>query len=321
MRFLKNAVIPQFIFYRMMKYSFPLNSLLRVCLFGIVGITGSVHASAAAPVRVERDVAYLGSERTEKMDVYLPPESFQRPLPAVLVIHGGGWAGGDKANAREVNIGQTLAAHGYAVFSINYLLNKREKDPATGRMRTTEIAWPQNLYDCKSALRFIRAEAERFGVDPDRIAVQGGSAGGHLAMLVGATAHNKELNAHGLYTDESNAVSAILTFYGDYDIRGRRVSPFAGSTPEETKANEELASPITHFDANTPPVFVTHGTADGTVSVERSRMLVAHLKKLGIEHEYVEIPGAPHTYHLQPAQMDLRPAVLDFLKKHLPPRS
>lgn len=291
--------------------------LFATCLLGGAAITAGVPESHADAVQVERDVAYLGAERSEKMDVYLPPASFKRPLPAVLIIHGGGWSGGDKADARERNIGQTLASNGYVVFSVNYLLNGREKDPATGRMRTTTIAWPQNFYDCKTALRFIRKEAARFGVDPERIAVQGGSAGGHLAMLVGATANNAELNSHGLYTDQSNKVSAILTFYGDYDIRGRRVSPFAGDTPEQTRANEETASPITHFDKDTPPVFVTHGTADGTVRVERSRMLVEHLKGLGIEHEYVEIPGAPHTYHLQPAQMDLRPAVLAFLQKHL----
>jgi acetyl esterase/lipase len=264
------------------------------------------------------DVPYLEPDRAEKLDAYLPDSTrFPGPRPAVLLIHGGGWRICDKTDDRERNIATTLAAHGYAVFSINYLLNVGEKDPATGRLKLTRLAWPQNLYDCKSALRFIRAESARFNIDPARIAVMGGSAGGHLSMLVGATASNTEINRHGLHTDQSNAVSCILNFYGDYDIRGRAVSPFAGATPEETAANETAASPVTYLDARTPPMFITHGTADTTIPVERSRLLAEHLRALGVDYWYVEIGGAPHTYHLQPGQMDLRPAVLAFLKKHL----
>lgn len=262
-----------------------------------------------------KDIPYLGPNREEKLDIYLPDESFLRPLPAILLIHGGGWRGGDKADARERNIAGTLASHGYAVFSINYLLNRTGRD--TKGKEYTAIAWPRNYYDCKSALRYIRAHADTYGIDPERIAAMGGSAGGHLAMLVGTTAHNEEFNQHGLYTEQPNHVSAIITFYGDFDIRGRPVSSFAGSTPEETAANEKNASPITHIDANTPPMLIVHGTDDRTVSVERSRMLAAHLESLGLEYEYIEIPDAPHTFHLQPVQRDLRPDVLAFLGKHL----
>jgi acetyl esterase/lipase len=271
----------------------------------------------AAEPRIERDIPFLGPGRAEKLDVYLPPETFARPVPAVLLIHGGGWRIGDKAGPRERNIGQTLAAHGYAVFSINYLLNQGKKDPDTGKLRLTRVAWPQNFHDCKSGLRFIRAEATRFGVAPDRIAVMGGSAGGHLAMLVGATAWRGEINRHGLYPEQSNDVACILDFYGDFDIRGRRVSPFAGASPEETAGNEEAASPVVYFDARTPPMFITHGTADTIVPVERSRALARHLEKAGLDYWYVEIAGAPHSFDLQPEQMDLRPVVLAFLAKHL----
>ncbi len=284
--------------------------------FFILVFISMSHSLAAEPI-VQTDISYLGPEREEKLDVYLPPDNFVRPVPAVLLIHGGGWRVCDKGDKRERNIGQTLASHGYAVFSINYLLNVGEKDPTTGRLRLTKLAWPQNLHDCKSALRFIRLEASRFGIDPDRIAVMGGSAGGHLAMLVGATANNEEINSRGLYTEQSNSVSCILNFYGDYDIRGRKVSPFAGASPEETKANEAAASPITYMDAETPPVFITHGTADTTIPVERSRLLAEHLRQLGVDFWYVEIGGAQHTYHLEPKEMDLRPVVLTFLGKHL----
>ncbi|MDR1282893.1 MAG: alpha/beta hydrolase, partial [Opitutaceae bacterium] len=280
--------------------------------------TATAAAAAAAAPRIESDVSYLGPGRSKKLDAWLPDAAaFPGPHPAVLLIHGGGWSGGDKAAAREKNIGATLTAHGYAVFSINYLLNTWEKDPVTGKRKLTRLAWPQNLYDCKTALRFIRANAARYNIDAAHIAVMGGSAGGHLALLVGATARHEEFNRHGLYTDQTNAVSAIIDFYGDYDIRGRHVSPFAGATPEETAANEQAASPVTWIDKNTPPVLIAHGSADKTIPVERSRLLAEHLRNLGVEYWYVEIDGAPHTFHLQPAQMDLRPTVLTFLEKHL----
>ncbi|RRJ98992.1 alpha/beta hydrolase [Opitutaceae bacterium TAV4] len=280
--------------------------------------TLAMTALATAAPRLESDISYLGPDRAEKLDAYLPdPAAYPGPHPAILLIHGGGWSGGDKAAAREKNIGNTLAAHGYAVFSINYLLNTGQKDPATGKRKLTRLAWPQNLYDCKTALRYLRANADHYKLNPDRIAVMGGSAGGHLSMLVGATARNKEINSHGLYTDQSNAVTAILNFYGDYDISGRPVSPFAGATPEETKANETAASPITYIDKNTPPMLIAHGAADKTVSVERSRLLTKHLQQVGTDYWYIEIAKAPHTFDLQPKQMDLRPLVLTFLEKHL----
>ena len=148
----------------------------------------------------------------------------------------------------------------------------------------------------------------------------GGSAGGHLSLLVGATASDAAINRHGLYADESNAVSGVLSFYGEFDVRGRNVSPIAGATgvtAEEIAAFETAASPITYLDAKSPPTFITHGTADKVIPVERSRLLAQHLCELGVDYWYVEIGGAPHTYGLQPKQMDLRPVVLSFLGKYL----
>jgi len=252
------------------------------------------------------DIAYLGPDRSEKLDAYLPGPRFAKPTPAVLLIHGGGWKGNDKADARERNIGANLTAHGYAVFSINYRLNT-----------DTSIAWPTNFADCKSALRFLKLNAERFGIDPERMAVMGGSAGGHLAMLVGATGKVDAVNGWGLYTQVDNRVRCILNFYGVHDVQDRRAVVFAGKTPEETAENARIASPRTYFGPDTPPIFIAHGTADTTVPVHHSHVLVRELTALGIEHEYVEIPDAPHTFHLQPKQMDLRPAVLAFLERHL----
>jgi acetyl esterase/lipase len=285
---------------------------------GIRGVLLAVMlCEVAVGAQLRKDVAYLGDARNEKMDVYLPDNEAGDLVPAVLLIHGGGWRVGDKASSRERGIAATLSDAGYAVFSINYLLNKGERNPQTGKMVITEVAWPQSLYDCKSALRFIREKASEFNVDVSRIAVMGGSAGGHLAMLVGATAEDDEINRHGLYLDQSNHVSCIINFYGVYQTLGRRLSPLGGASEEMIARYDEMAAPATHLDAQVPPMLIVHGTKDKTVSIEQSRKLVRDLDALGIEHRFVEVPGAPHSFGLQPAQMDLRPVVLDFLRQNL----
>lgn len=295
-----------------------------------------VRALCADTYQLSKDIAYLGVDRPEKLDIYQPPVRYERPLPAVIWIHGGGWAGGDKAQKREVNICKALAEAGYVAISINYKL--APKPPKAGREAPEADAdaapdasvsasgapaawtppWPQNIYDCKTALRFIRKEAKQWGIDPDRIAVAGGSAGGQLALIVGMAAESKELNRGGLYLEQKNQVSCIVDFYGASSVAdARRRRLFAGSTPEETNVNVTLASPVTHVGPTTPPILVLHGAADGTVPVRLSREFVALLKKKGVEHEYVEIPGAPHSFDLQPKQQDLRPVFFAFLAKHL----
>jgi acetyl esterase/lipase len=269
-------------------------------------------------VRVQKDIAFLGPDRKEKLDVYLPAETYSRPLPAVVFIHGGGWSGGSKHDGRGREIGETLAREGYVVFSVDYLLNTVVKDEK-GKATITKVAWPQNFYDCKSAVRFVRKNAAEFGVDPHRIAVMGASAGAHLALLVGATENSSEMNQGGLYLDESNDVAAVIQFYGRYDVTEDRQDRFAGSTPEETRANAVAASPVTHLTKDNPPVLAVQGDADTIVPVKFGRRLVARLTELGVPHEYIEIPGAGHSFGLTPSEKDLRPAVLAFLKKYLGP--
>ena len=267
-------------------------------------------------VEIIKDIPFLGPERAEKMDAYLPPERYERPVGVVLLIHGGGWKIGDKASAREKNIGTQLAEDGFAVFSVNYLLNKAENADGSGKV--VKVAWPQNLYDCKSALRYLRKEHAKYGINPEKIAVMGGSAGGSMSMLIGVTENVEELNKGGLYTEEGNGVSCIIDFYGIPEMRGNNWSrAFAGATPEETAKNAALASPAAYFRKDMPPILIAHGTADKTVPVETSRELEKQLKALGVDCTYIEVPDAPHTFHLQPPGADLRPAVVEFLKKHL----
>src|SRR5260221_8216425 len=153
---------------------------LLLVLLSLLVSSVILRADDPTDIRVEREVPYLGADRAELADLYLPLEipKGQR-VPAVLIIHGGGFTGGHRDAARELNIGSTLARNGYIGMSIDYLLADIGKP-----------TWPQNLFDCKTAVRWLRANADRLQIDPDHIGVIGGSAGGTLASLVTLTRTN-----------------------------------------------------------------------------------------------------------------------------------
>jgi len=261
-------------------------------------------SSSQAPVRVEKDIEYLAPGRTEKCDLYLPAEQAGKRFPAVVIIHGGGFTGGDKGAAREQNIGNTLALNGYVGMSINYLL------AAPGKP-----SWPQNLHDCKTAVRWLRKNADRLHVDPAHIGVIGGSAGGHLAAMVGLTGPDAKLDPKEPYGDQSCRVQAVVDLYGPAELNRFQTMfpPSVSANPEELRR----ASPLSQGSKDDPPVLIMHGTADKTVPLEQSQLLDAALEKAGVKHELVIVEGAPHTFHLQPKQRDLRPVVLGFFERYL----
>lgn len=266
----------------------------------LLAATWAVGVCAGLPdeVKLEKDISYLGTERAEKGDLYLLAKSDGKKRPAVLVIHGGGWTGGEKAAAREINICTTLAQHGYAAFSIDYKLGTKGGGPSP---------WPQNIHDCKMAVRWLRVHADKYGIDPDRIGAIGGSAGGHLAALLGVTGQADGLDPAEPWGDISAKVSCVVDLYG----------PIQMKTGPITAASDMKTSPLTYLDAGDPPFLLLHGTADKIVDLERSREFAAALQKAGVAHELIEVEGAPHTFHLQPKERDLRPVVLGFFEKHL----
>lgn len=276
--------------------------LLLLCL-GLLSTAALV--ANESDVRIEHDVDYLGLDREEKADLYLPanPKAEDR-FPAVVIIHGGGWSGGDKGADREINIGTTLALNGYVGMSINYLLAGKG-DRKTG-------SWPQNLYDCKNAVRWLRSNAERLQIDPDHIGVIGGSAGGHLAAMLTLT--GGELDPPG---EGSTQVQCGVDLYGPVLWFEQRDLSMFRQTREEAPERYRAADPRNHVDKNDPPLLILHGTADTTVDVADSEALAAALKTAGAPHELVIIPDARHSFHLQPKQRDLRPLVLGFFDKYL----
>lgn len=284
----------------------------------------------AGGVSVTPEVAFLAPDRTEKLDVYLPSPPVAGALsPALVWIHGGGWMGGTKNEARAKNVCTTLAEAGYVAVSIDYRLG--------------EGAWPTNLHDCKNAVRFLRAHAAKYRLDPNRIAVAGGSAGGHLALMVALTAGHPELEPTGAatpYPGVSSAVRCGINFYGITNVpewreaakpdapggaramRSSTAKVFAVETPDAPVLR--LASPVTHLAQSSVPLLTLHGKADTTVYVAQAEELDRVAKVRGARHELMIFDGIGHTFDLQtwgkkPLPRDLRPVVLEFLARNLGP--
>jgi len=283
---------------------------------------------AAEGIEVRRDVPYLGDGRAECMDLYLPTAADQ-PRPAVVLIHGGGWHKGDKADPLEQSLATTLARAGFVCASINYCLGG-EGRPAP---------WPQNLKDCKAAVRYLRVHADALGVDPDRIGAMGSSAGGHLAAMLGVVdgipAYEPEIE---VLAGVSSRVQAVVDLYGPADLLTRRETAPDGTPLESLRDGPipillgvgraedpdlwRIASPTAHATPDDPPFLILHGRADRTVDSLQSVTLAARLRDAGVAAELVLVDGAGHGFDLRKHSGGAMPEfvehrVLAFLREHL----
>ena len=261
-------------------------------------------------VAVVKDVAYLGGTRKEKADIYSPLDHDKsKPLPGIIVIHGGGFNDGDKARGRELNISESLTLKGYVCMSINYKLRRMQG----------QVTWPQSVHDAKAAVRYLRKEAANLGVDPEKIGVIGCSAGGNLAMMLATTglADGFDAVAGEPYQDISSRVTCAIDFYGAVDLMNYHDMKMFAKTREEAPELYKKGSPITYLDAKDPPMLLVHGTADVTVPLSQSETYLKIAKEKGAPCLLEVIPEAPHTFDLQPKQRDLRPLVTGFFDQHL----
>ena len=231
------------------------------------------------------DFSFLEKTRKEKLDVYIPSGEWKNNRPAVLFIHGGGFKTGDKAEYRSASVSADLARAGYVAVSCNYVLSTKDKPGA----------WPQNIADCREAVRWMRKNASDLGIDPQRIAVAGGSAGGYLALMVGLTDEKPELGGDPKATISSK-VSAVIDMYGVTSC---------GKHGKEMLANlgtdaDKIFSPMTYVTSKSVPVLILHGTADKTVDIKESKNLEEALIKNKVDYNFVEIEDAEHTFDLHP---------------------
>jgi len=303
----------------------PLRKLVLGLSLACLASAGSL---AAYPVRVLSDVPYLPPGRAEKLDIYLPDSPGLGLRPGVVYFHGGGWGLAkvheDKADAREKEIGGVLAGAGYVFVSADF--------------RQGRHCWPTILEDSRDAVRFLRAHAAEYQVDPNRIAVMGTSTGAHQALLVAFTDVGDRGPAGGMYAGVSGAVAAVVDLYGITDLLTREnVEPdgtplgtlYDGHNAEmlgvgrsEGAALWREASPVFHVTASSPPVLIIQGTSDATVDYGQSIELDKVLRAKGVPHQMLLVKGVGHQFTLEtwkgrPLPIDLRPVVLGFLDKYL----
>lgn len=280
-------------------------------LTAVAIVLGAIHAVSGAQqtpltLTVERDIIYRKVDGEElKLDAYLPKG--EGKFPAIVIIHGGAWRGGNKSlYAPEA---QALAQQGYAAFSISYRLLPKYKFPAC-------------VEDCKSAVRYVRRNAEKYKVDPKRIGAYGHSAGGHLAAMLATTDGSAKLEGDPDAKPEDSRVQAAACMAGVFNfppILSPLFREFLGGTAQEKPEAYKLASPMQHVTKDTPPMLLLHGDQDTLVPLAGSERFADTLKKAGVECELVVLKGVGHIYQ-QGHGDEVRQAMVKFFDKHLKER-
>lgn len=248
---------------------------------GLLFIALVFATAASAALHTDVEYARVG-DVSLKLDAYVPEGS--GPFPAVILVHGGGWTGGDKSGGPKkayiAPMHEPLARAGFAWFSINYRLAPQHRYPAC-------------IDDVETAIRWVKRHASEYRLDPKRIAISGESAGGHLVALAVVRA------------DESTRLAAVVPFYGAFDLVSRappgeplmrNFSALLGRTHADEAALALLreASPLAHVKPGLPPFLLVHGNADNVVPYDQSLKLQARLKAAGVRCDLLTIEQGGH---------------------------
>ncbi len=261
-------------------------------------------------VEMKRDIVYgQGGGHDLTLDLFLP-KGGTTPRPGIVFIHGGGWKGGTRRQFHRQ--AAYLAGKGYVGACITYRLSGEAKFPAA-------------LEDCKCAVRWMRHNAKTYQIDPKRIAACGGSAGGHLASMVGVTDKSHGFEGRGGHTGQSSAVQLVVDFNGVSDLEdlgkraklGNSMEKFLGAAYAQDPKLYAKASPIRYINAKSPPMLFLHGTADTTVPFEQSLRMMKELQGLGIDAALYEAKGAKHAFFNRPPHFTPTLKRMEvFLDKH-----
>ncbi len=291
--------------------SFRRTFLLAV-LLAITAIPGTAAFAAEQPIPplpdnviLERDVEYgKAGDRSLKLDLFLPKETPKTALPLIVFIHGGGWAARDKTDAQR-HVPPYVASGNYIGASIGY--------------RLTGVAqWPAQIYDCKAAIRWLKANAKKYNIDPERIGVWGASAGGQLASLLAVSGDVKELEGDCGTPDQSSRVACCVDFCGPADMRTQpdkgHFKYLFGKTVEELPEVAKAASPIAYVKKDTPPFLIVHGTKDTSVPLIQAERFYTALKMAGADAQIIRVEGGEHN---GPFNKEIEPVVEAFLAKCL----
>jgi acetyl esterase/lipase len=298
-----------------------------VFLFGLLVVTAfPTSCLAQTPnlpgVKVERNLVFAeAGGKHLKLDLYRPEQS-PADTPVVVLIYGGAWM--MRNQWMEVPKAQWLATQGYAAAVIDYRLS-------------SEAQYPAQIYDCKAAVRWLRANAAKYRLDADHIGAWGESSGGHLASLLGTAGHVTALEGDLGNTNESSRVQAVVDFFGPTDFSQMTAhslpnSPIKHDSPkapealliggaiQENPQKAELANPIRYVTRDASPFLIAHGEQDMLVPCNQSELLFEALKQAHGNVTFYKIAGAGHGDPAFDSVM-MRAAVLAFLDKYLKPHS
>lgn len=297
--------------------------LLAGGLLALQGVALSAPLAANAPLsptnlsqpRLLPNVAY-GTDPAQKMDVYLPA-GFTGLRPGVALIHGGGWQAGDKGFYAPA--GRALAALGFVAFSLNYRL-------------TPAAHYPAQADDVQRAVRWMRAHAADYRMDPARVGALGDSAGGHLSLILGT--HDTRDNSEAALAAQSSRVQCVVDFYGPTDLTtalpasphgdaqkysAQVIRDLFGGTPQEKPALARAASPLFSVDSKSAPTLIITGADDPLVAPEASERLADALRAAGVESVLAIIYKQGHGF-LQPGDPQTYGAMsVEWLTRHLRP--
>ncbi len=269
-------------------------------------------AWAQDDIVLEKGIEYSNPDNQHLQLDMARPAKGAGPFPAIVCIHGGGF----RAGSRDGYLGliRQLAAKGYVAVTVSYRLAPKYQFPAA-------------VHDVKAAVRFLRANAAKYGIDPNRIGATGGSAGGHLALYLGVTGGVASLEGDGGNPGVSSAVQAVVNVYGPSDftrsygksVDAAEVLPlFLGGNVEKERKKHLVASPLYWVNPSAPPIQCIHGTIDPYVAYEQSVWIVDRLLAAGCEAELVTISGGGHGFGGEMAkQADA--ALFAWFDKHLKP--
>ena len=315
-----------------MNYSKKINNIISKFLLLVLTLLITSCQKKPIEVKVLQNLVYgninlPNQQKALLLDLYLPERKPDQPLPLLIYIHGGGWLGGTK----EYCPGKIVVPRNYAMACISYRFSN-------------EALFPAQIHDVKTAVRWLRKNADKYNLDPNNFGAWGPSAGGHLSALLGTSAGVKKLSGTNNNQEISSAVQAVCAWYpltNFTKVPPTFEEPITAAVEEKYKDKEwyaytlvthkllggpvsqklelsTLANPITHIDAQDPPFLIMHGEKDNVVPISQSVLLADALSEKGVEVKFVKKSDWGH-YHgrgeaFDPVLIDM---AMDFFDKHL----
>lgn len=264
----------------------------------------------------DKDVAYGTQSPKQVLDILYRTEHDTALRPAIIHIHGGGWYTGGKDGDSTTRLMHGFGERGYVALSIAYRLSD-------------EALYPAAIEDCRLAVRWLRANAAKYHIDPDRIGAMGASAGGHLSAMLAVVADEARFDGSGGLNEFSSAVQAAVPVCPPMDLtkplsfklgiaNDEAVTRFLGGSAADKPEEAKWASPITYARPGLPPMLIIHGDADRRVELVQSTDFAAKMKEVGSPCELLVVPGGKHGMgDARGPELSVR--IMDFFDQHLKP--